>query len=92
MKDKDSDLEYITSEVRRPRKWYFEKSEERYFSMDDEGVQYGYIAGINLPDPLIIKNSLQERIAKGEETPFGQTDADPITYTLWDHWKKRRIT
>lgn len=82
-------LEKVTEESRRDRSWSFDADNKIYFSYDNKTKEIkSYIKGINLPDPLKIKKELKQRALNQKDSINMRTDADPVTYVLYSHWKE----
>ena len=84
------DLEFIASESDRPRNWYFSPLTNQYLSLNRNLRKVNNVLnGVNLPNPIDIKVALQKEALNSKTPKLDRTDADPITYKLWEHWQER---
>lgn len=80
-------MEFVVKEQRRPFKWYFDTERLAYVRHDENGKENAFMLAEHIPNPGMIKERF--RLIRQTNPKFARTDADPVTYALWNHNLKR---
>lgn len=78
--------EFVIKETRRPLSWFYNPDDRNYVRREDDGRLNTIINGVHLPDPYVLSDKLKVA-AKGDSN--ARTSADPVTFELWNHWRKQ---
>lgn len=83
-------MEFILEEKRRPWSWYYENGE--YICIDDAGTIRKRIFGELWPNPNKLTAIYREEYDKAslEVKPYLRTQADPVIYTIYNDYQKRK--
>jgi len=75
---------FVTKELRRPLSWFFDGV--KYVRKDESGNVDAWLFGKDLPDPYVLSERLKD---KAKQAGGGRTEADPVTFKLWEHWRSQ---
>lgn len=79
-------MELVCKESRRPFSWFFNGDNLSFVRLSHKGRINGEISGINLPNPLDIREARERAKSKGQLPKDARIEADPVIIKLWEYW------
>lgn len=82
-------MEFVVSESRRPRKWYY--FDKEYYSKEGDNI-VAKIAGCELVSPDVIcarRKAVRATLPLNARGLYRVTP-DPVTVALWQDWQNRK--